>query len=294
MKLYKTTISQESAFATELRGDTLFGQLCWAIRYLNGEERLKKLLSSYCEKPFAIISDPFPKDHLPKPKMPSKLLGEDPKEKKENRKKLWMKLEDLKNGAYDKAKRDEEIKLNESKSFTVHNAINYKTFHTGDGFDPYALQEYRFDSKDIYFLIDEEQLGLDEFEKALLFVSRSGYGQDTTIGKGRFIFDKDFQKVELESDSTSYMTLSPFSPEDIVYEKLYYEPFVRFGKFGHQRAYTNAFKKPLLLADTASVIKFTKKPKYLFAGKAITNISERYKDAVHQGYSIIVPIKEIA
>jgi CRISPR-associated protein Csm4 len=44
MKLYKTTITPTSNFATTLKGDTLFGQICWGIFYSLEEKRLKELL----------------------------------------------------------------------------------------------------------------------------------------------------------------------------------------------------------------------------------------------------------
>ena len=70
MKLYKATMIPTSNFATKLKGDTLFGQICWAIRFSFGEERLKELISTYEKKPFLIVSDPFAKanyaEYLPK------------------------------------------------------------------------------------------------------------------------------------------------------------------------------------------------------------------------------------
>ena len=40
MQAYKLTLTLQSAFATPLKGDTLFGQLCWAIRNRLGEDAL--------------------------------------------------------------------------------------------------------------------------------------------------------------------------------------------------------------------------------------------------------------
>ena len=76
MTLYKTTITPKSNFTTPLKGDTLFGQICWAIRYRLGEDRLNELLSDYDKKPFLIVSDGVAGGDLPKPSMPSHLWGE--------------------------------------------------------------------------------------------------------------------------------------------------------------------------------------------------------------------------
>lgn len=293
MKLYKTTITPTSNFATTLKGDTLFGQICWSIRYAFGADRLKALLSDYEQKPFLVVSDGFVKGYLPKPKMPSDLLGEDSDEKKENRKKIWLTLEALLSGEFGSAKKDEEVNSDKTLS-TMHNSINYKTFRTGDdAFAPYGSKELKLGKKDIYFLLSEDELSLDELKEAFDLLSQNGYGKDTTIGKGRFEYD-DFIVVEISNSSNRFMTLSPFSPKELECENIYYDPFTRFGKFGDQRAFKNAFKKPLLLADTASVVHFSEQKSLQYIGKAIKNISDTHPDTVHQGYSIVIPLKELA
>ncbi len=79
----------------------------------------------------------------------------------------------------------------------MHNSLNYKGFHTRQGFDPYGVKEFGFvnKKKDIYFLLDESQLELKELDKAFKLVSNMGYGKDTTIGKGRFIYSS-FDEVQ--------------------------------------------------------------------------------------------------
>lgn len=297
MKLYKTTITPTSNFATTLKGDTLFGQICWSIRYALGEDRLKTLLSEYENKPFLVVSDGFVEGYLPKPKMPSELLGEDSDAKKENRKKIWLTQKELLSGDFRSAKKDEEINHDKSIS-TMHNSINYKTFRTSDDgdFAPYGEKELKLGKKDIYFLLNEDEFSLEELKQAFDLLSQSGYGKDATIGKGRFEFD-DFKAVENIKTSSTFMILSPFSPKELECEKIYYEPFTRFGKLGAQRAFKNAFKnafkKPILLADTASVVHFSEKKSLQYIGKAIKNISDTHPDTVHQGYSIVLPIKEL-
>jgi tRNA(Leu) C34 or U34 (ribose-2'-O)-methylase TrmL len=44
------------------------------------------------------------------------------------------------------------------------------------------------------------------------------------------------------------------------------------------------------LADTATVIEFQDKEYYQFLGQEVSGLSNRYKDTIHQGYSIVVPI----
>lgn len=294
MKLYKTTITPTSNFATTLKGDTLFGQMCWVLRYKFGNERLAEMLKEYEKKPFLIVSDGFAKGYLPKPKMPGSLLGEEAGDKKANRKKIWLKPEDLESGNFTAAGTDEEISRKDASIVTIRNSINYKTFATGDegNFAPYGDKEIYLSQKDLYFLLDEEQLDMSELKESFTLLSQMGYGKDSTIGKGRFDIG-ELEEVKSNTASKTFMTLSPFSPQNMEYEDIYYEPFTRFGKSGAGRANTNPFKKPILLADTGAVVDFKSKQELKHIGKAIKNIST-YSDIVHQGYSIVVPIKDIS
>ena len=287
MKLYKTTITPTSNFITPIKGDTLFGQICWAIKFSFGEDRLKELLKSYDETPFLVVSDAFVAGYLPKPTMPSIYLKEDLTNKKENRKKIWLTLEQLKNGEFNKAL---EFKNIVSSEIVVKTSINYKTAATGNGFDPHSQKELSISNQDLYFLINSD-FDLNDLKKSLKLVNNIGFGKKSTTGKGRFEFDK-FEEITIEDNSSTYMALSPFSLDDFTCKDVFYEPFTRFGKTGASRANTNAFKKPILLADSGTVVVFEEKKKLNYIGKAIKNIST-YKDIVHQGYSIVVPIKDI-
>jgi len=293
MKLYKATIKPISSFASPLKGDTFFGQLCWMIVYKYGEKKLKSLLEQYKTTPFLVVSDAFAKGFLPKPKMPSRYLNENPEEKKENRKKIWLTLEDLQKGKFNKAKKDEEVYESKDKKVTIiRNSINYKTFTTdGDKFAPYGVDEYFFNEKDIYFLLDEKQLNVEELIELLNYLGNFGYGKDTTIGKGRFEVI-DFKSVEIDFKARTYMSMSAFVLSSKNIENVFYEPFVRFGKLGGDRAYTNAFKKPILMLNTASVIIYKDLKERFFEGSVINDIAT-YKDVVHQGYAILLPIKDI-
>lgn len=289
MKLYKITIIPISNFSTTLKGDTLFGQMCWAIRYKYGEVRLNELLSNYEDKPFMIVSDAFAKDFLPKPKLPSFLLGENIDRKKENRKKIWLSLDDLKNGCFTNAKSNEEIGNVDKAETVLRNSINYKTSSTdGDGFDPYGESENSISQKDIYFLIDSS-FSAEELKNSFELLSQMGYGKDTTIGKGRFEFT-DFQEVDMRKESTSFMALSPFVANGLKCDKLFYEPFTRFGKHGAELANKNPFKKPIILANSAAVINFSSLHNLDYVGHSVKGHSA-HSNTVHQGYSIVIPIK---
>ncbi len=293
MKLYKTTFNPISNFATSLKGDTLFGQICWAIRYTFGNDKLESLLSTYETSPFLVVSDGFAKGYVPKPSLPSNLLGENNDLKKENRKKVWLKLEELQNGDFLKALKDEDVLNINKTTIVVKNSLNYKTFSTDDSgvFSPYGESETIISPRDIYFLIDINTFSLEELKQTIKTLSLMGYGKNTSIGKGFFEFD-DFEEMELMNSSKTFMTLSPVILNNQNIKNCYYEPFTRFGK--HSSGIdVNPFKKPILLANTSAVISFESEYSKFYMGKAIKGHSSDEK-TVHQGYSIIIPIKDLS
>ena len=292
MKLYKTTITPLSTFATLLQGDTLFGQLCWAIRYSFGEDRLTELLNDYQKKPFMIVSDGFASGYLPKPSLPSRLLSENPDEKKMNRKKIWLTMEHLQNAQFSKAKSNQEAGYSNTKDAVVKNSINYKTFTTGDdGFDPYSEEEMKLSKHDVYILLDEQKFSLEDLHKSINTVSEMGFGKNSSIGKGRFSFT-NFSEIFLSKQtSTTYMTLSNSTLEGVECKNIFYAPITKFAKHGASLATAAAFKKPLLLAKSGSVVIFNENKIVQYIGKAIQGHSS-YKETLHQGYSIVIPLKE--
>lgn len=289
MKLYKTTIKPLSSFATALKGDTLFGQLCWGIRFAFGEQRLNTLLADYLNKPFLVVSDAFLSGYLPKPLAPLEMLEKNTSEKKQIRKKIWLSLNDLQKGNFSSAIPESE---NSKKvEYSIKNSINRLTFTTGDDFAPFSEAETFFSSfLDIYFLLDEDRFTKAELVSALQSVAAVGYGKNASIGKGRFEFD-ELKSVELCKDlggNTAFMTLSPSVLNG--FSKVFYEPFTRFGKHGANLANEKPFKAPLLLADTKALIMPNNDEKsrileFGYIGKGISGHSA-YENSVHQGYAI--------
>ncbi len=293
MTLYKTTLTPVSRFATPLRGDTLFGQLCWAVVHRYGEKRLEALLEDYDENPFLIVSDLFAVGHLPKPSLPSLLLGESPDEKKANRKKVWLTLDDLVAGRYERAKRDKEAGYKLRVETTVHNSLNYRTFCTdaSGAFAPYGALEYIVSSGELYLLLDEKRLKAAELFELLGFVGSYGYGKESTIGKGRFEVDP-LEPCELPVEGTTHMALSPVIVQGEE-ARIWYEPFTRFGKHGSQRAKRAPFKRPLLMADTGAVFHYDTPKRRHYVGQAVRGVSPAHPDTVHQGYAITIAIGEV-
>ena len=71
MKKYRLKIKVASSLGTPLMSDTIFGHLCWAIKYRDGEQELERFLDSYeSTSPDMILSSPLPSGYVPVPILP--------------------------------------------------------------------------------------------------------------------------------------------------------------------------------------------------------------------------------
>ena len=112
MKTYEITIKPLSGFGTPLKGDTIFGHVCWQAAYNDGlfGSSIETLLADYMTNPFLVISSAYPKFSegtksvymLRRPDLPLDCLFDfgsmDKKtmriEKKKLKAKKWMPLDD--------------------------------------------------------------------------------------------------------------------------------------------------------------------------------------------------------
>lgn len=98
MNAYEITLTPLTAFGTPLVGDTLFGQLCWSIRELFGNDKLNHCLEGYTEgNPFLILSDAYPTGYLKLPTLPPFYweIG-DSRDYKALKQQVWLPLSVLK------------------------------------------------------------------------------------------------------------------------------------------------------------------------------------------------------
>ena len=309
MKSYKLTLTLQSAFATPLKGDTLFGQLCWAIRNRLGEDALTDCLAGYTSnQPFAVVSDAFPEGYYPLPKLPSCFyqLPENP-DRKAIKKQTWLPevavQQPIKQWLSQAVKAKDLVSENQlsKKQPQAHNTINRQTNTTGEGgFAPYSVEQEWFEPSlrwSIYVLLDTERLSVEDCRQCLDDIGLFGFGKDASIGLGKFIID-DFQEYALPSqaNANACLTLAPCAPQGLGFDSQhsYYQLFTRFGRHGdiavHQKG--KPFKNPVLLAQTAALFS-TPPPKFGFIGQGIGGNGELSKTlhaTIHQGYAPVLAI----
>lgn len=306
-------ITPLSAFGTPPKGDTLFGQLCWALRNRLGEHRLTHLLAGYTAgQPFAVISDALPAGHLPRPTLPGYMFNPLPDDdRKAAKKRVWLPIEHFATPVADWLSHCQAASQLPGGSTLSHphphNTIDRRTGTTGEDFAPYSMERqwYGADAAlDIHIVLDESRLPADALERGLRDIGELGFGRDASIGLGRFRVDA-FEPAAFpeQADANAWLTLAPCAPQGLDWDssRCFYTVFTRFGRHGdigvHQG---NPFKSPVLLANTGAVL--TPRPqagegpmaRALFTGQGLggdDSLSKAIPKTVHQGYTPVLGIK---
>jgi CRISPR-associated protein Csm4 len=320
MQSYRARIKPLSAFGTRPLGDTLFGQLCWALRNRHGEQRLAEALAGYTQgQPYAVISDALPPDHWPRPSLPVACFRVDGEDRKAVKKLAWLPA-----GRFDHPVR--EWLAHSLPPGAVpgaapashpqpHNTLNRETGATGTGqFAPYAMDQWWFDQKprqagqlspavrlDIYVVLDEERLSADELRTLLDDMGAIGFGRDASIGLGKFAVEGDLEPVALPSqpDADAWLTLAPCAPQGGGFDpaRSFYQPFTRFGRHGDLGVHLpgGPFKAPVLLAQTGAVLAPSAFAPRLFVGRGLGGeqepLSKAIRETVQQGYAPALGIR---
>lgn len=310
MKTLKITITPQTAFGAPPMGDTLFGQLCWALLRRFGEDKLDACLEGYTEgTPFLVVSDAHPGGYIPRPHLPASFMQAgnlDPSQRKQLRKQQWMPLSEI---HYPLNTWQSRCKSNESLEHggtgrvfgTLHNSINRQTGTTGGdaAFSPYGVEQlwYAPDSRlDIYAVMDSR---LHESELSALFndIGKHGYGRDASIGLGKFdIHGIEAVTLPSQQAANAYLTLGGCSPQgqDFVSSRSYYQVFTRYGRHGEVAAISGKpFKNPVLMARAGGVFHPESYQARLFIGQGLGgkgDISKLIEGTVQQGYAPVIGI----
>ncbi|MCX8521412.1 MAG: hypothetical protein ORN28_07735 [Rhodoferax sp.] len=308
MTTLRYTLRPLSAFGTPLAGDTLFGQLCWILRYQLGNVRLESLLEGYTTgRPFAVVSDAMPAGHVPLPTLPSSYWREGSQRDLKVLKTLrWLPIEAMQQPLphwQSQARTEAEIASTWDRD-QPHNTINRQTGTTGTGaFAPYTMPQ-RWYAKgcqlDLYVWHDPARLTEQELGEALEYIGQAGFGRDASIGLGKFALDGYTAPVVWPHPecANSYLTLGPCAPQAQGFcpVRSHWQVLTRFGRHGDLAVHGGTpFKRPVLLAKAGSVFwPDCLKLNLDIAGQGLggvdTPVSTVMPETVHQGYAPVIPI----
>ena len=311
MDMITLRIRPLSPFGTPLLGDTLFGQLCWAIRRQAGEARLRELLDGYLTgQPFAVVADAFPSGYLPRPALP--LSGfEQPvdADRKRLKKRHWIPQSALAQPLRSwlkVARSDQEVTGNPDFSLREtwpqpHNTINRQTGTTGEGqFAPYVMSQIGFAPDvilDLHVVFDPARVEAVELQGWWSGIGATGFGRDASIGLGKFAVTEIVKtRLTAQVNANAWLTLAPCAPQGCGFlpDASRYQPFTRFGRHGDLAVQSGQpFKTPVLLAAAGAVLKPARYVETRFVGQGLGGdgrLSVAIPATVQQGYAPVVGI----
>lgn len=305
-------LTPKTAFGTPPQGDTLFGQLCWAIRHRFGEARLTGLLDGYTQgHPFLVVSDAFPAGYLPRPVLPADRYAPlDNTDRKEVKRRRWLPLADSARPLRDwlgQSKTDAEVGKR-IEEIQPHNSINRLTGTTGtDMFAPYQTSQLWFQTGarlDCHCLLNSDCLSQDELLACFQDMGIFGYGRDAGVGLGKFAVEGQANGTfTAHPQANAWLTLAPCAPQGQGFDpaRSFYQTFTRFGRHGDAAVQTGKpFKTPVLLAATGAVFaprslaedRVGVKGNFIGQGLGGGNLlSKSLRGTVHQGYAPVLPVR---
>lgn len=303
MKLYRIGIKMLSGSRTPMHSDTLFGSICWAVLYLEGEDRLKLLLQNCKEnKPAFIFSNGFPRGFLPRPAGGNYTTGFSETSSKSEIMDYMKTAKKIKKISYIPLDDIQKIILGEkiplysceqpeeaSIHWTTHNTIDRKT---GTSLEGGLFRElYRWDGDlDVYVMAEEEWQPL--LVRCLELISFWGYGGGASRGRGAFEIEEICEAgFKTSEDPNAYMTLSRCIPTPEMPVPCQYRLDVKYGRFGQDRGRVGyPLKKPVLMLEPGAIF-WGKPPECGWCGTMAGELSDEYSDALQCGLSIILPCK---
>ncbi len=303
MELYQLDIVPTGAFYTPVKGDTLFGMLCWAAAEKFGEDRLTKLLDGYADnRPYVVLSDAFPKGYLPKPVLPFSYYKKEgqkdddfnAKDRKKFKRREWLPTDKALLPTNQMADSFREVPFMK-KSLKTANSVNPETNHASGGkYSAYLTDQIHYQGVlTVYAVIDETRISADEVKSLLEQIGLTGYGKKASSGGGKFSVS-EIKRVSFDNpDYTALMTLAPCVPAIGEFDpnKSFYRVFIRFGRHGNAAALSgNPFKQPVLTMDAGAVLTPNAMPDKspLFVGTGIKGVSQIDDRTVFQGYAPVI------
>lgn len=326
---YRVELTVGSPIVTPFQSDTIFGHICWAIRFLawKDEEKEYKLAAFLTrfdteEGPPLLVSDGFPKDYLPKPILPpltqadlEEIMGLEKRIENSFRiktiKRMRLvpkeKFKALQMDAMTPAKifralknSSEGINQPEAGQETVmvqHNTVNRISGRVETGL--YAQEETFFREEcgryEVY--LRTNYFKPEELNRIFKFIGEGGFGRDKSTGKGQFTFEiNEGMDIPECPKANAFMTLSSYIPSENDPTRGHYGLIHKFGKLGGLYAkgtpevYGNPFKVPLIMFSAGSTF-FD--PNYV-PGKTYGSLLRKVhknQDIRHYGYAFPVGIR---
>ncbi len=321
MKTYRVRLSLDSASLSAWQSDTIFGHLCWTVRYNEGEEALGQFLVPFLAgEPPLVLSNGFPDDLLPRPVLPPELPPglETPKRdqvaamrrERQGRGINHVDLEEFNAICQGKRVMPRSKEARVEGHIVLKNLINRLTGTTAGSEAEEAAGGNLYDLEEIVYL-KKDPLGKktpvpisiylkvmdDSWEKRAgeLFdqMALAGFGAKKSAGYGQFKVEsfEPFDGFAAPDGANGFVSLSNFVPAQADPVEGHYETLVKYGKLGEEFASSSAispFKFPLLMLAAGATFRDDNPGD--FYGRMVEGVHPQDDRIVQYGYAFAVPI----
>ncbi len=311
-------LKPRSTWRAELRSDTLWGLLCWGVRYIWKESRLLSMLSQFesGSPPFLISSAfPFRQEneekvlYLPKPiTQPFQLLNQEWTPKRMKAYKNFKKVTYVPLKTFQKMIKgeltEEEYFLNYESEWRrcgdvipkrrtyVHNTVDRLGGKTGIYNAPLWGSAQQ---GGLYFFLKILDPEYEHMLRSLWpFFEHMGLGGDASIGRGFFrITEEEMDDFTVQGKAKRFITLSLYSPnpdEISVFSRnegsIWYQLELRKGRVGGKLYVTNHFlKQPVVLFREGSSFPIVEKKSNFGCVQLVKNVETVLHKVYQYGYA---------
>ena len=322
MLTYRATLRPRSATRSPWQADTLFGHLCWLIRYEEGAAALDDVLAHYRRgAPPLLLSDGFPNGWLPRPLLPDMR----PRERGDKRTQVaaleaakeaegirWVGLAD-----FDALRRGSTAipvawpALDPTRT-VLKNQINRLTGsttpsdETAQGGSLYDVDELAFvDATSVrragldvtVYVRSADERWAGRAKDLLGRLARGGYGAKKSAGYGHFDLAgwQRFDGFDAPPEGANgFISLSNWVPARTDPTTGYYGTMVKYGKLGEELANAeNPFKFPLTMLAAGSVF-YANAPIRDWYGRLVEGIAPAEPRVVQYGYAFAVSTRLVS
>jgi len=303
MKWYRVRFRLKSWFATPWQSDTIFGHLCWGMRYLFGEDALTAFLRRYDEgAPPVLVSNGFPGDYLPCPAVhPHEVDAAAPLDEQRQlfdatRKK--RKLMFIPVGQFNRVISTGDLNFAlevtggglSDRRVTLKNQLNRLTSTTGAAGRLYSFDEYFSPEVTVYAKVADDFVGT--LRQLLDYLTHVGYGKRKSAGYGQIasVDLEQFQGFDSPASANGFVTLSNFVPAAHDPCQGNWAIMVKYGRLGEERAASGqVFKKPLLMLVAGSTFYDSQCRDYY--GRLVRGLNPAHVDVAQYGLALPVPMR---
>ena len=300
MNLFRAKFKLKGWVASAWQSDTIFGHLCWGMRYLHGEDELKDFLRLYdAGTPPLLVSNGFPGELLPNPIMPPSSIGRTlPLGEQRERFRHYKQTKHIRYvtpAEFSRAINGEAVtplaqtEPKETFRITLKNQLNRLSGTTDEEHPLYNFEEHYWPEITVYLKVSADFV--DMARRLFQYIADTGYGKRKSVGYGQIeavSFDT-FDGLNRPQKANGFVTLSNFVPAANDPINGWWNMIVKYGRMGEEWASgDNAFKKPLLMLEAGST--FLDSPPREYYGCLVRNLNPVYNQAVQYAFALPVPM----